>query len=211
MQSAQAFRSLRPQPETLPVGTVTGGSVRGDVLLAPVEEPAEVEEVQIEDDFDEEVAPATSLMNPKQPTAGQLAKHREYHLPYRSWCKWCVMGRGRGLPHKHQHRSSVPRVGVDYFYITSGGVRRKEELSEDINDTAEGAIESARQRGEIVKCIIVRCWDSKCIFAHVIPCKGLDEDSYVSNLVTEDIAWLGYNSMVLKADNETSVQKLVRK
>ena len=73
----------------------------------------------------------------------------------------------------------------------------------------EGAVEDARKHGEITKCIIVRCWESKTIFAHVVPCKGHDEEAYVANLLTDDIAWLGYSTMIMKADNENAIQAIV--
>ena len=108
--------------------------------MAPLEVPADVDEVCIEDDPDEEVAPSKSLTNPSQPTAAELAKHRIDHLPYRSWCKWCVMGRGRGSPHVHHAPSQVPRVGLGYFFITSGGVKRKSELQLPDDAPAEGRL-----------------------------------------------------------------------
>jgi hypothetical protein len=50
------------------------------------------------------------------------------HLPYRSWCRWCVLGRGRGLQHRARTGSLIPIVGIDYFYLTSSGVKLREEL-----------------------------------------------------------------------------------
>ena len=43
-----------------------------------------------------------------------------------------------------------------------------------------------------------------------MPCKGLDENNYVTELVTADLAWLGHTALVLKADNEASLQAVVR-
>ena len=41
-------------------------------------------------------------------------------------------------------------------------------------------MDESRKKGETVKCIVIRCSKTKTIFAHVVPCKGLDEDSYVT-------------------------------
>ena len=69
----------------------------------------------------------------------------------------------------------------------------------------EETIEMGRKAGTIVKCIIVRCWDKKVMFAHVIPCKGADEDQYTATLVASDLEWMGYNDMILKHDNEKAI------
>ena len=42
--------------------------------------------------------------------------------------------------------------------------------------------------------------------AHVVPCKGVDEDEYVMNTVVNDLAWLVYTAMIIKGDNERALQ-----
>ena len=37
------------------------------------------------------------------------------HMPYRSWCAFCVMGRGKATPHKKQSREDgLPELHLDY-------------------------------------------------------------------------------------------------
>ena len=48
-------------------------------------------------------------------------EHERTHVPYRSWCKYCVWGRGRNKSHvkdkgKEEEENEVPRVSMDYFY-----------------------------------------------------------------------------------------------
>ena len=117
------------------------------------------------------------------------------------------MARGRGEPHCSAPGSRVPRIGIDYFYITKGGVKLRDELEM----TRDEEIEKARTDGEIVKCVIIRCFESKAIFAHCIPCKGADEGDYVAKLVAADISWIGYCEMIIKADNEVALQALVKR
>ena len=74
----------------------------------------------------------------------------------------------------------------------------------------EAAVEAARTAGKIVKCILIGDFHSKCTFAHVVPCKGLDEGRYVAKLVADDIVWLGYGELAVKADNEASLNALIR-
>ena len=60
-----------------------------------------------------------------QPTRAQVEEHNATHLPFRSWCPFCVSGRRDGPAH---HRSpELPdgaEIGLDYCYI-----RRKGEES----------------------------------------------------------------------------------
>ena len=58
--------------------------------------------------------------DPGEPTAKERAEHEVTHLPYRSWCKQCVMGRGRDNPHQHRRDRSeqgLPIIGIDFFFI----------------------------------------------------------------------------------------------
>ena len=45
--------------------------------------------------------------------------------------------------------------------------------------------------------------------AHVVPCKGLDEDNYVLDILEKDLVWLGHTSMILKGDNERFIQAVI--
>ena len=70
-------------------------------------------------------------------------------------------------------------VGIDYFYITHGGVRRRDELEIAQDESGEKELHEKRLNGEIVKCLVIRCSLTKAVFGHVVPCKGIDEDGYV--------------------------------
>ena len=39
------------------------------------------------------------MQDPKLPTKLEVEEHNLTHLPFRSWCRHCVRGRGRELPH----------------------------------------------------------------------------------------------------------------
>ena len=54
-----------------------------------------------EDDEDENVVDedfcktkVKKLQNPKDPTKEEREEHEKTHLPFRSWCRHCVRGRG---------------------------------------------------------------------------------------------------------------------
>ncbi len=175
--------------------------------MAPLEDQQGEGVVEIQDET--EVEPVKVARSPSQPTPEQEEAHRVDHATYRSWCKFCVMGRGIGAPHPTDASvSQVPRIGVDYFFITAGGMKRKDELKGEYKDDEK--IEEARKSGAIVKCVLVRCFESKNVFAHCIPCKGGDEEGYTAGLIVADVLWPGYSKMILKADNEASVQALLK-
>ena len=180
----------------------------GERLVAPTEEDvAENEEVLIKEELDTEVEPLKLAPDPGRPTTRQVEEHRRVgHIPYRSWCRWCWLGRGRGTQHRHGVGSVVPIVGFDYFFLTKSGVKKKEELS-----MSDAAIVEARSKGDIVKCLLTRCLASKAIFAHVVHCKGADEDGIVAELAVRDLEWLGHTRVIVKADGEPALQALVHR
>ncbi len=166
--------------------------------------------IDIKEESDE-TEPLKMMPDPGQPTEKQLEEHRTCgHTPYRTWCKWCNMGRGRG----HQHRmrgatSIIARIGLDYFYMTAEGLKKRKELEYPMTAEGDAACEDARKKGDIVKCIVIRCTKSKVVLGHVVPCKGAGEEDYVARLVADDLSWFGYTAVILTADNEPALQALV--
>ncbi len=159
-----------------------------------------------------EAAPLRKPIVPAMPCRAECEEHRCAHWPYRSWCKFCNMGRGLGEQRAGQGQEhAIPVIGIDYFFITEGGFKLRKELK--YPDTEEGEKDLLKDRieGRIVKCILLRCTETKGVFAHVVLCKGDDEDSYVVDVVCSDIAWLGHVKLILKSDNERALLVLVRR
>ena len=75
--------------------------------LNPVAQEEE-EEIVIEDEEDVEKIKVAS--DPKLPSQQEVDEHRCTHVPYRDWCRWCVLGRGRGLQHSRALASWTPIV-----------------------------------------------------------------------------------------------------
>jgi len=65
-----------------------------DVLMPATEEEKGVGQEVIEVD-EEDVEQIKSAPDPKLPSPDVVEQHRCIHIPFRDWCKWCVMGRGR--------------------------------------------------------------------------------------------------------------------
>ena len=136
-----------------------------------------------------------SLSNPVKPSAEEVDKHEATHIDYRSWCRACVMGRGVGLQHYSVNRkSTIPRIGLDYFYLTHGASQEPEgEHNVDIEK-----LEEMRADGAAVKCLIIKCLETRNVFAYIVPRKGVDEEAFVVSLVVRAIQWLGHVRLILK-------------
>ena len=55
------------------------------------------------------------------PTAAEIDLHNATHLPYRSWCRWCVMSRKPTPKHVRAHHADrdVPLLVGDYAFVRS--------------------------------------------------------------------------------------------
>jgi len=138
----------------------------------------------------EESPPRKALRDPGEPTHDEWEEHRIDHVPYRSWCPFCVKGRGTGIQHrKSNEESGVPVFGFDYFLGS--------EVSGDRED-------------ETVKILVAKCKMTKCIFAHGVPQKGIDPKLYAVERLKRDVLWLGHNKLILKSDNEAAILALFR-
>ena len=110
----------------------------------PVEDPViDTEQGEDEDgvvEISEEVEPIKTAPSPTMPSAAEAEEHRVTHYPFRSWCRECVMGRGlgerRGRHRDRDHRIAI--VGIDYFYITSKGLVKRDDMVEEYALDAEG-------------------------------------------------------------------------
>ena len=105
----------------------------------------------------------------------------------------------------------MPIVGIDYFFITSEGVKKRKELEFEETPPGDEHLESARARGDIIKCMLVRCFSSKNVFAHYVPVKGADEEDYAAGLVAAAVLWLGHIEVILKGDNERALQAMIER
>jgi len=158
-----------------------------------------------DDEVEDEVEKLRIAPSPLLPSAIEVEEHRITHYPYRSWCKFCAMCKSLGEKRPGGGGRLIHVVGVDYFFITSGGLKSKAEL-----ELTDEEILKQRQEGKLVKCLIVRCYETRSVFVHVVPCKGIDDNALAVELIVEDVAWLGHTRLLLKADNEKALQALAR-
>ena len=64
------------------------------------------------------------LHNPKLPSKAGVEAHNLNHLPFRSWCRHCVRGRGQEESHRKAEErdgDGVPEVHLDFAFPGSHG------------------------------------------------------------------------------------------
>ena len=80
---------------------------------------------------DDGSAPVTTIRNPGQQTESEHREHMNTHRPYRSWCKFCVMGRGVSSPHRRSdaqdYLEGVLHVSIDDGFL--GDTESEEQVT----------------------------------------------------------------------------------
>ena len=78
---------------------------------------------------EEEIAPRATMTTPVLPSAADVEKHREDHMPYRPWCDECVEGQGREDGHMSATKAekSVSLISFDYCFLSKSGIVSRQE------------------------------------------------------------------------------------
>ena len=84
----------------------------------------------------------------------------------------------------------------DYLFLDEKGEVMKNGVIED--------------RELVVKVLVAHDSLCGCVFAHVVPQKGVDAELYAVDILVEDLKWLGYQRVIHKSDNEPAIVKLLR-
>ena len=125
--------------------------------------------------------------------------HMLTHLPYRSWCDFCVSGKCREDGHypRVQSEVDVPVISLDYCFlgrVLENEPKTVEELKEPSSET-EGAI----------PVLVVYDHKTGATFSGVVN-KGVD--GYAQTLVKEALKFCGRQRVVLMTDGENSIKAL---
>ena len=133
------------------------------------------------------------------PSQADIDEHNIDHLPFRCWCAECVNGRGRERPHTRvPGRRKIPTLAFDYCFISKDGVHTRDEWKAMPEDAAG------------VKVLVAREITTKCTFAHVVKCKGLDDERFAVDCLVRDVEWLGFSRIMLRSDNERAIVALLK-
>ena len=108
----------------------------------------------MDEDEESEARIPRMLKDPKKPSSKEVEQHNLTHIPFRDWCPFCVQG---GAPNKNHSRQGdneygLPHIACDYCFM---GDKEEEETL---------VIQVARDI------------ESKSIFAHAVPRKGLSHE-----------------------------------
>jgi hypothetical protein len=184
---------LSPDGETAKENEIEALKSGKDVSLEDEEDKDADQDVE---DFEE--AKVRAKIAPKAPTKQERLDHDATHLPYRSWCKHCVRGRGRNTPHRaakdEKEENQVCKVSMDYFFLG-----QKDE-------------EAGRN-----PLIVMLEEETGNRYARAVPQKGLGESNEMEWLIKdmhEELKNWGHpggagNALIMKSDGECAI-KVVR-
>ena len=158
-------------------------------------------EIELDDEHGEEATTAPRLRDPGEPTQQEWDDHVKTHVPFRGWCPHCVRGRARNAPHPVVRREadSLPVVSFDYCDL---GSRDMPEVEDGVNDN-EGPTPVLVMHDSI----------AKNVFAHAVPHKGTQHEGFhfAVQAVAANIESLGYQRIIVKGDQEPSLQAFLRR
>ena len=138
-------------------------------------------------DEDDDVRRPKPASRPYTPTREEVYEHEVTHLPFRTWCKHCVFGKGVSSPHvKPDNKEKIGiTISFDYCFMVD------EEKSEDTP-------------------AVLVMWDDnhECLWALPVESKGPIE--YVVKWVNDKLDAIGYRGtpLTLKSDQEPAIKAL---
>ena len=88
----------------------------GDVWDRAVE-PFEHEECE-----PEEARKVVGVKEEEQPSEQEVKEHMENHMPFRSWCPFCIKGKAGSAWHTQREEvaGNVPVISIDYAFVGKG-------------------------------------------------------------------------------------------
>ena len=119
---------IRPTEDKQEVEVLDGSAEEGrdrineDKVEGTVEEPI-CGECKVETggraDVDEDARKPKPAARPYTPTKEEVREHEVTHLPYRTWCKHCVFGKGVSAPHmKSDGKGKIGiTISMDYCFM----------------------------------------------------------------------------------------------
>ena len=127
------------------------------------------------------------IHDPRQPSQQEKEEHEMTHLPFRSWCRHCIMGRGReeDCRKSMEEERQVPEVHLDYMFM--GDERERKTL----------AFLVARER------------ETRAVLSTVVPRKTTGE--WICRRLMAWLREIGLESVdiIVKSDNEPALTSLI--
>ncbi len=185
-----ASKSLYP---IRPNDGMVGDSVQEEVMDAvegqEIEETEKGDDSKVEDRAEvDEVRRPNPAARPYTPTKAEVYEHEVTHLPYRTWCKHCVKGRGVSTPHRKGNKEEKIgiTISIDYCFMTG-------EMDDDPDLPG-----------------VLMMWDDnhECLWALPVENKGAID--WVVKYVVDKLDDIGYRGVAIsiKSDQEPAIMAL---
>ena len=130
---------------------------------------------------------AKKMQNPRMPTAAEVEEHNLTHLPFRSWCRHCVRGRGKEMPHKQMgDQPGMPELHVDLCF-----------LGEEADP------------GNTITVLVARERETRMTMATVVPSKSAS--SFTSKRLVAFMKEVGvvHGDLLVKSDQEPAIKAIL--
>ena len=127
------------------------------------------------------------IKDPKAPTQEEREEHEKTHLPFRSWCRHCVRGRGKQLPYfGGAQETALSEVHMDFGFLGK-------------EDEAEKTIPMLVAKERITKMMM----------AATVPKKTTG--NYIRDRVAGFLKEIGcmHGDLIVKSDQEPAVKTVV--
>ena len=112
---------IRPQDPKSDELEIAEGTVGAEAEEGQGVQEGQGENAGLQDKIEEGRMPQ-QMPAPQHVSQSEREEHEITHTPYRTWCKFCVQGRGRKSPHSHQDNATrgrgVPKISLDYFLLS---------------------------------------------------------------------------------------------
>ena len=131
--------------------------------------------------------PIVKMKDPKLPGEAEIREHQLTHLPFRSWCRHCVRGRGKDLPHKKlQDEPGMIELHADLCFLG------------DENDP-----------GNTVPVFVMRERTTRMTLAAVVPSKSTN--TYITKRIVAFMKEIGvvHGDVLVKTDQEPAIMSII--
>ena len=129
-----------------------------------------------------------TFRDPGQPTPAEKEEHEKTHIPFRSWCRHCVRGGGKELPHNRVHEhSTIPEVHLDFVFMGDEGAP-----------------------GELVVILAARDRVTKMGLSTVVPSKSTGTFAAQRVMCFLREIGLARGDLIIKSDQEPAIEAIIK-
>ena len=147
----------------------------------------EVEGPELDEDEEAGDRKVQRMQDPRTPSETEVEEHNLAHLPYRSWCRHCVKGRGKELPHRRlEDLVGMPELHADLCFLGEEG-----------------------EPSNTIPVLVVQERTTRMTMAAALPSKG--SSAYISKRVVAFMKEVGvaHGDVLVKSDHEPAVRTIL--